>query len=143
MITVKNRPVCGSDENGICISVFLKPPLRRSGLSRMLDPMERGELKTESNLSSPPSKLRSSCVRCGSAVRIESECGSEDGIGSESSQRIVCRICQSETGAMVRPCLCDGSVSFPLKLFLETSLPKGELSKSQSWQRSFGFGQTR
>lgn len=51
-------------------------------------------------------KVRSSCVRCSkSIVHIDSPL-------SDASGNDACRICQSETGAMVRPCSCDGSVSF-------------------------------
>ncbi|KAI6209616.1 hypothetical protein M3Y96_00239700 [Aphelenchoides besseyi] len=45
--------------------------------------------------------VRSSCVVCS---RVTSP------TASETNGAIVCRICQSETGAFVRPCVCDGSM---------------------------------
>lgn len=48
-------------------------------------------------------KVRSSCVRCSKSIVVTVE-------ASEDTEQNVCRICQSETGVMVKPCVCDGTV---------------------------------
>lgn len=44
--------------------------------------------------------------------KIVLNCYSSPSSNSSSSDKRACRICQSETGEMVRPCACTGTVSF-------------------------------